>query len=124
MSQLLLVTYFFFQNTLQRIYAISGFYFKNLVFVELQAAYGAYGSYGTGYAPPQAPAASVPSSGGYGAYPSTFPAQVCGTPFMYQPFVARLHTVSNCTVTPFMYQHFVACLQTVSNCIIFSVGIL
>ncbi|XP_004247135.1 pre-mRNA-processing factor 39-1 isoform X2 [Solanum lycopersicum] len=40
-----------------------------------QAAYGAYGSYGTGYAPPQAPAASVPSSGGYGAYPSTFPAQ-------------------------------------------------
>ncbi|KAG5586973.1 hypothetical protein H5410_047407 [Solanum commersonii] len=59
-----------------------------------QAAYGAYGSYGTGYAPPQAPAASVPSSAGYGAYPSTFPAQAFPQQNYAQPAVVGAATAA------------------------------
>ncbi|XP_006355885.1 pre-mRNA-processing factor 39 [Solanum tuberosum] len=59
-----------------------------------QAAYGAYGSYGTGYAPPQAPAASVPSSAGYGAYPSTFPAQAFPQQNYAQPAAAAAATAA------------------------------
>ena len=41
-----------------------------------QAAYGAYAGYGAGYANPQMPAAAVPQSTAYGAYPPAYPAQV------------------------------------------------
>ncbi|KAJ8558213.1 hypothetical protein K7X08_004979 [Anisodus acutangulus] len=56
------------------------------------AAYGACGSYGTGYAPPQTPAASVPSSAGYGAYPSTYPAQAFPQQNYAQPAAAAALT--------------------------------
>ncbi|KAJ8534631.1 hypothetical protein K7X08_016359 [Anisodus acutangulus] len=66
-----------------------------------QAAYGAYGSYGTGYAPPQTPAASVPSSAGYGAYPSTYPAQAIPQQSYAQPAAtAALAPAPQATTVP------------------------
>ncbi|CAN4093450.1 unnamed protein product [Withania somnifera] len=65
-----------------------------------QAAYGAYSSYGTGYAPPQAPAASVPASAGYGAYPSTFPAQAFPQQNYAQPAAAAAAAAAVLTPAP------------------------
>ena len=47
----------------------------DIYYYHLQAGYSAYGGY-PNYSHPQMPAAAAPQGAAYGAYPSTYPAQV------------------------------------------------